>query len=288
MRKILGISASKRVWGNCETSVRQVLDAASNEGAHTAFLRLPDLDVGLCRGCFTCVGEKGRCPIDDDLYGFLDQVEAADAVLLASPVYFMSASAALVALMDRLLTVSAYLDREKAAREAVTITIMGNNEWRGVAEPFVNLTASLLGCEVTGSLRLVAEGPGEVLGMPGVGEALNRVGRALAGGKPVEKRVPARVCPVCRSDFFRFEPPFIVCPVCGTKGDLETYITGGEFRPTDDAPRWGRAWLDAHLDSWIRPSVRRYAGNRRAILRRLRGLKKRSRESEERGNQDVQ
>ena len=35
MRKILGISASTRLWGNCETSVKQVLAAAMEAGART-------------------------------------------------------------------------------------------------------------------------------------------------------------------------------------------------------------------------------------------------------------
>jgi multimeric flavodoxin WrbA len=287
MRRILGISASKRVWGNCETAVKQVLEAAAGEGARVSFVRLADLDIRACRGCFRCVGEGGRCLVDDDLYGFLDRVKAADDIVLASPVYFMAASACVVGLLDRLLTVNAYVEGDAARRHAVTLTLMGNGEWRGVAEPFVNLTASLLGFEVLESLSLVAEGPGEVLGRPEVVERLGRVGRALAGGETAPGGRPASTCPICRSDFFRLEPPLIICPVCGLEGDLEAYTTSGVFKPTGGPARWGRAWLAAHIDAWIRPSVSRYSVERKQVLRKLRALKAEYREIEERGKSDV-
>jgi putative NADPH-quinone reductase len=287
MRNILGISASRRVWGNCETAVKQVLAAAAAAGARVTFIRLADMDIRTCKGCFRCVGEKGRCPIEDDLYDFLDSVKTADDIVLASPVYFMAAPAALVGLMDRLLTVNAYMERGDARRHAVTLTLMGNQAWRGVAEPFVNLTASLLGFEILDSLSLVAEGPAEVLSRPEVGESLAEAGRLLAGGEPPRPGEAGCFCPVCRSDFFRLEPPHVVCPVCGLKGDLETYAASGVLRPTDDPPRWGQAWLAGHIDSWIRPSLTRYAGERKEVLRNLRTLKAKYRAIEERGKPDV-
>lgn len=288
MRKILGISASTRAWGNCETSVKQVLAAAMDAGARTAFLRLPDLKIGPCRGCFRCLKEGARCPVDDDLYKFLDEVGAFDDIVLASPVYFLSAAAALVGLMDRLLTVNAYMTPSDAPGRAVTVTLMGNSKWRGVAEPFVNLTASLLGFEIMESLSLVAEGPGEVIFRQNTAERLTRLGRALAKGEPPEALKRRGVCPVCRSDFFRIEPPAIVCPICGLKGDLDTYTAEGAFAASGEPQRWGRRWLAAHIDSWIRPSLERYVENRKEILSKVRHLKAKHREQEERGKQDVQ
>jgi multimeric flavodoxin WrbA/uncharacterized Zn finger protein (UPF0148 family) len=287
MRKILGVSASRRVWGNCEASVKQMLAAARGEGARVAFTRLTDLDIQACKGCFQCIREGGRCPTGDDLYRFLDEVESADDMVLASPVYFLSPPAVLVGLLDRLLTVAAYMDRSRAPRRAVTMTLMGNRRWRGVAEPLVNLTASLLGFEIVESMSLVAEGPGEILGQRDAVDRLVDVGRRLAGDMPVAAHRTERVCPVCGSDFFRIEPPLIICPVCGLRGDLATYAAAEVFRASAEAPRWGRGWLAAHIDSWVRPSLERYLAGRRDTLNRLRSLKVRYGKGEERGNEDV-
>ena len=287
MRKILGISASTRVWGNCEASVKQVLTDAMEAGAATAFVRLPDRDIRPCRGCFRCVKEGGRCPVDDDLYGLLDEIGASDGLVLAAPVYFLSPAAALVGLMDRLLTVSGYMTTRDTPAPAVTITIMGNSKWRGVAEPFVNLSASLLGFEIIESVSLVAEGPGEAIASDETTERLGDLGRALANDDLPEVTERKGICPVCRSDFFRIEPPAVVCPVCGLKGNLETYLDGGVFEPYGNPARWGRGWLASHIDSWIRPSIERYLGHRKDIRNRLSSLKAKYHEEEERGNRDV-
>jgi multimeric flavodoxin WrbA len=287
MRKILGISASARVWGNCETSVKQVLSGAMEAGARTGFLRLTDSVIEPCRGCFRCLGEGGRCPLDDGLYGLLDRIEASDDLVLASPVYFLSASSQLVGLMDRLLTVHAYMAPPESGRRAVTLTLMGNRRWRGVAEPLVNLTASLLGFEIMESLGLVAEGPGEVIAGPETVDRLSHLGRVLAEGKAPDRAGRKGVCPVCRSDFFQVVPPAIVCPVCGLRGDLETYSAEGVFVARGEPERWGRTWLGEHIDSWIRPSLTRFLENRREILGRVRHLKTRYSEDEKRGKQDV-
>jgi multimeric flavodoxin WrbA len=287
MRKIIGISASSRVWGNCETSVKQVLTAAMKEGARARFVRLTDMDIRACKGCFRCLGEGGRCTLGDDLYNFLDEVKGADDIVLASPVYFMSAPAALIGLLDRLLAVCEYMAEGEGRRRAVTLTLMGNGEWRGVAMPFVNITASLLGFEIMESLGLVAEGPGEVITRPAIARSLAAVGRALARGEPWERPEAGRFCPVCRSDFFRVEPELVICPVCGLEGDLAAYITEGVFKPAGEPARWGQRWLREHVDSWIRPSVVRYAGDRREILKELRSLKAEFRGLEEGGKLDV-
>lgn len=287
MRKILGISGSTRVWGNCESAVKQVLTAAMGEDAVTGFVRLPDLDIRPCKGCFRCVKEDGRCPLPDGLYGLLDEIEAYDDLVLAAPVYFLSPAGALVGLMDRLLAVNAYMTPREAPGRAVTMTLMGNQRWRGVAEPLLNLTASLLGFEIMESLSLVAEGPGEVISSVETAERLSRLGWALAKGEPPSASGRKGICPVCRSDFFRIEPPTVVCPICGLKGDLGTYAKDRVFRPSGDPAMWGRRWLAAHIDSWVRPSLERYLGHRQDILGRLRNLRTRYREQEERGKQDV-
>jgi hypothetical protein len=152
----------------------------------------------------------------------------------------------------------------------------------------VNLTASLLGFSAVKSLSLVAEGPGEVISRPEVAQSLRDLGKALATGERVGKPDPGRACPVCRSDFFSLEPPLIVCPVCGLEGDLETYTREGRFEATAAPARWGQDWLSGHIDSWIRPSLERYAGARRDVLKNLKVLKQKYDTGKERGNRDVQ
>jgi multimeric flavodoxin WrbA len=287
LAKILGISASRRPRGNCETSVKVVLASAGEGGADTDFLRLTDFSIEACAGCFKCIRGDRRCPIEDDLYALLGYLDGTDGLVLAAPVYFLSPPAVLVGLLDRLLTVGQVCGGQTREKPAVTMTLMGNREWRGVTEPFVNLTASLLGFEVVRSMRLVAEGPGEIVTRDDVIHELEQAGLDLAGGAPDAEEVTPELCPVCRSDCFRIEPPSIVCPICGSAGDLMHYVERQEFVGRLGEPRWGLSWLDKHIEAWVRPSIERYRDRRKAILRAMGRLKQHRGVKSERGNADV-
>jgi multimeric flavodoxin WrbA len=287
LRKIVGVSASSRPWGNCETAVKRILVSAQEAGADADFIRLTDLAIGPCRGCFTCLGETGACPVEDDLCEFLKRLRSSDGLVLAAPVYFMAPSAALIALTDRLLTMAADWVPEAPERPAVTLTLMGNSEWRGVARPLVNLTASLLGFRLLESLSLVAEGPGDIIRDAGAVERLDMTGKALASGVALARGTESGACPVCRGDSFRIEPPFIVCPICGAAAHLGDYLDQGKFVSSGQEPRWGLAWLNSHVESWIKPSVRDYKKRRKRIIEALRSLKKHYALNSERGKSDV-
>jgi len=285
---LLGISASDRAWGNCETAVKSVLLAAMTGGSETSFIRLTDIHLEPCRGCFRCLAKGGACPIEDGLYGLLELIESADSLVFAAPVYFMAPPAKVFSLLDRLLTVSGLEPDRDPPRRAVTATIMGNRKWRGVAEPYVNLMVSLLGFRIEESLSLVAEAPGELLSDAAAVARLEAIGAAIAQGRKIEASGDrADVCPVCRSDFFLIESPLMVCPICGLECDLADYEKDGRFTGTGGEIRWGRDWLRSHVEAWIKPSVGRFRANRREILARLGDLRSRYASEEERGNTDV-
>ena len=272
--RILGIAASSRKWGNSECSVKMILNAARDAGADTEFYRLDEFELLHCTGCLKCVYKDG-CPLPDDLYRFLETCEATDALVLAAPVYFLSINSLLTALMDRLLTTDA-LPADRTRRPAVTVNMLGKREWRGVGGSYLNMTAYLLGFRVDESMDIVAEGPGDVLMHGPNCDRLEAAGAALARGEEIAAGPARGLCPGCRGDFFRIEPPLIICPVCGYRGDLAAYTGSGEFVDVGSRPRIGRKWLQWHIDDWLRPSAARYMKRRREVLRRLRELKKAS------------
>jgi multimeric flavodoxin WrbA len=270
-------------------AAKSVLLAAMKAGSRTDFIRLTDIALEPCRGCFRCLAAGKRCPIDDGLYELLGRIQEADALVLAAPVYFMAPPARVFSLLDRLLTVAGLTEKIRPPRRAVTLTIMGNRGWKGVAEPYVNLLASLLGFEIADSLSLVAEGPGQVLSDQAAVARLEGIGRAFAEGRDLEageKRPEA--CPMCRSDFFHVRSGSVVCPVCGLEGDLGTYVREGRFMRTGGNLRWGTPWLRAHIEAWIKPSLLRFKANRRELLSALGDFRSRYASEAERGSLDVQ
>ena len=100
MMRILGVVGSPRVEGNTERVVAEALKAAEEDGAETELLRLADRDVKPCDACLSC-RKTGECRIPDDFNPVFEKMAQADGIILASPVYFSSATPQMKAVIDR-------------------------------------------------------------------------------------------------------------------------------------------------------------------------------------------
>ena len=98
--KAIGIVGSPRKNGNTEILTKHTLKAIAEEGLDTELVKLAGLDIRPCDGCDVCLKDE-RCQIDDDLTPLYAKLKEAEAVILASPVYFGSATALLKAFMER-------------------------------------------------------------------------------------------------------------------------------------------------------------------------------------------
>jgi len=98
--KALAIVGSPRKQGNTEILTRHALKAIEEEGLETELISLADLDIKPCTACMVCRKEES-CPIDDDFWPIYIKMKQADAIILASPVHFGSATPQIKALMER-------------------------------------------------------------------------------------------------------------------------------------------------------------------------------------------
>jgi multimeric flavodoxin WrbA len=98
--KVLGIVGSPRKEGNTEILVREALSAAEKAGAETEIVLAGGKNIAGCDGCSSC-RQTGTCHIKDDMQPIYKQLEAADAVIFGTPVYFHNVTAQAKAIMDR-------------------------------------------------------------------------------------------------------------------------------------------------------------------------------------------
>lgn len=98
--KAIALNGSPRKNGNTEILCNHALKAIAEEGIETEIIRIADYNIKPCTGCDGCVKTE-RCVLEDDLFPIYLKMKAADAIILASPVYFGSATAQTKALMDR-------------------------------------------------------------------------------------------------------------------------------------------------------------------------------------------
>jgi multimeric flavodoxin WrbA len=104
--KAVGIVGSPRKNGNTELLTAHTLKAIAEDGVETELVRLAGLDIRPCTACMACKKEE-RCSIEDDLFPVYLKMKQADAIILASPVYYGSATALIKGVMER----AAYLAR---------------------------------------------------------------------------------------------------------------------------------------------------------------------------------
>ena len=89
--KVIGIVGSPRKNGNTELLTRHTLKAIAEEGLDTELVRLAGLDIRPCTACMACKKEE-ICSIEDDLFPIYLKMKKADGIILASPVYYGSAT----------------------------------------------------------------------------------------------------------------------------------------------------------------------------------------------------
>jgi multimeric flavodoxin WrbA len=99
--KLLGISGSPRE-GATAFVVRKALEFAASLGdVETEFISLKGKEINFCLHCDYCVRTKEGCVQKDDVSDLYPSMEAADAWLLATPVYQGTVSGQLKAVLDR-------------------------------------------------------------------------------------------------------------------------------------------------------------------------------------------
>lgn len=86
---------SYRKGGHIDTAVSAILDSAAIAGAVTQKVYLQDQHIEFCTNCRYCLQTPRRSPCihQDDMAALLDQVEAADALVLGAPVNFGNVNA---------------------------------------------------------------------------------------------------------------------------------------------------------------------------------------------------
>lgn len=98
---VLMLNGSPRVNGNTSVALEEMRKVFQAEGVETEIVQVGMEAVRGCIACSRCV-ELGKCVFDDIVNELAPKFEAADGLVVASPVYYASANATLVAVLDRL------------------------------------------------------------------------------------------------------------------------------------------------------------------------------------------
>lgn len=137
--KVLMLNGSPRKGGNTETALREMEKIFLANGVETEILQVGNKDI---RGCIACLSCKrtGKCVFNDLVNETAKKFEEADGLVVASPVYYASANATLVAFLQRLFYSTPFSKRMKvgaavaaARRGGLTATYDELNKFFGIS-----------------------------------------------------------------------------------------------------------------------------------------------------------
>ena len=99
--KVLMINGSPRIHGNTAIALEQMQKVFQGEGIETELLQVGQQAIRGCIACRSCKA-SGKCVFDDGVNDAAKSFREADGLVVASPVYYASANATLIAFLDRL------------------------------------------------------------------------------------------------------------------------------------------------------------------------------------------
>ena len=99
--KVLIINGSPHPKGNTKLALDEMVKIFDQEGIESETVHVGNKDVRGCIACNRCA-ELGKCVFDDVVNKLAVKLSEADGLVVASPVYYASANATLIAVLDRL------------------------------------------------------------------------------------------------------------------------------------------------------------------------------------------
>ena len=121
--KVLMINGSPRKESNTQLALDEMTAVFEEQGIEVECIKVGNRDIRGCIACGHCA-ESGSCVFDDIVNEVAPKFEAADGLVLATPVYYGSANSTLTAFADRLFY-STHFDKCMKVGAAITCARRG-------------------------------------------------------------------------------------------------------------------------------------------------------------------
>jgi multimeric flavodoxin WrbA len=116
------------------------------EGIETELIQVGNKDIRGCIACGTC-SKKGKCVFDDLVNETAPKFEAADGLVIGSPVYYAGPNGTILSFMDRLFYSTGFSKQMKVGAAVVSARRGGNTATFDVLNKYFTIS----GMQVVGS-----------------------------------------------------------------------------------------------------------------------------------------
>ena len=125
MAKVLLLNGSPHVNGCTATALKEMIAVFETEGIETELIQVGNKDIRGCIACGTC-SKKGKCVFDDLVNETAPKFEAADGLVIGSPVYYAGPNGTILSFMDRLFYSTGFSKHMKVGAAVVSARRGGN------------------------------------------------------------------------------------------------------------------------------------------------------------------
>ena len=116
--KVLMLNGSPRIAGNTTIALKEMEKEFLKEKIEVEIIQVGNLAIRGCIACNYCY-KNDKCGINDIVNEISEKFKAADALVVASPVYYASANGTLISCLDRLFYSSHFDKRTKVGASVV-------------------------------------------------------------------------------------------------------------------------------------------------------------------------
>ena len=140
MAKILLLNGSPRPKGCTGTALEEMIRIFEAEGMETELLQIGNRQISGCMACGYC-HKNGRCVLDDAVNEAAARFEAADGLVIGSPVYYASPNGTILSFLDRLFYSTSFPKQMKVGAAVVSCRRGGNTASFDVLNKYFTISA---------------------------------------------------------------------------------------------------------------------------------------------------
>ena len=123
--KVLLLNGSPHPNGCTATALKEMISVFDAEGVETELIDVGNKNIRGCIACGSCM-KNGKCVFDDLVNEVAPKFEAADGLVIGSPVYYASPNGTILSFVDRLFYSTRFSKHMKVGAAVVSARRGGN------------------------------------------------------------------------------------------------------------------------------------------------------------------
>ena len=139
MAKVLLLNGSPHANGCTAAALKEMLPVFEAEGIETELIHIGNQDIRGCISCRSCM-KTGKCVFKDLVNEVAPKFEAADGLIVGSPVYYAGPNGTILSFMDRLFYSTHFSKHMKVGAAVVSARRGGNTATFDVLNKYFSIS----------------------------------------------------------------------------------------------------------------------------------------------------